>query len=141
VAVLEVVSPANKDRPSNVRELVDKVVQLLENDIHALVIDLLPPSRYDPQGLHGAIWSYFDPAGYQPPAGEPLTLASYRWDGSEPEAYVEPVAVGRPLVDMPLFLDRERYVNVPLERTYLEAFQGTPDYWRDILEGKAPPAP
>jgi hypothetical protein len=133
VAVVEV-STANKDRRDSVRAFVDKVVQLLANDVQVMVIDLLPPGRHDPQGMHAAVWSRFEPAGYQPPEGEPFTLASYRWDGSEPEAFVEPVGLGRPLLDMPLFLNPERYVRTPLEPTYEATFQGLPDFTRMALE-------
>src|SRR5262249_5005333 len=96
--------------------------------------DLLPPGDADPQGIHGAVWRSFDPAGYEPPADEPFTLASYRWDGTEPEVFLQPVGLGCSLVDMPLFLNRERYVNVPLERTYLEAYGDMPASWRNVLE-------
>jgi hypothetical protein len=68
-----------------------------------------------------------------------LTLASYVWDGSEPEAFLEPTRVGHPLIDMPLFLTAQRYINVPLESTYLSAYQGMPQFWRDVLERE--PAP
>jgi hypothetical protein len=140
VAVIEIVSPANKDRRANVRELAEKVAGLLEANVQVLLIDLLPPGPHDPQGMHAAVWSLFDPAGYTPPAAEPLTLACYRWDGGEPEVFLEPVGLGRPLIDMPLFLCRDRYVNVPLERTYQEAYRGVPAFWRRVLEGtEAPP--
>jgi hypothetical protein len=68
----------------------------------------------------------------------PLTLVSYAWDGEEPEAFLEPVAVGQPLIDMPLFLTAERYVNVPLEPTYQSAYLGMPEFWRNVLEQAAP---
>jgi hypothetical protein len=141
VALIEITSPANKDRRSSVHELANKVVQMLEADIQVLLIDLLPPGMHDPQGIHGAIWRSFDPAGYQPPPDEPLTLASYRWDGSEPEVFLQPIGVGAALIDMPLFLSRDRYINVPLERTYLEAYHGMPAFWRNVIEGTqlAPP--
>jgi hypothetical protein len=134
VALLEIVSPSNKDRRGNVRELAEKVVRSLESGVHVLLLDLLPPTAYDPHGLHGAVWSYFDTAPYQPPADGPLTLASYVWDGAEPEAYIEPVAVSRPLIHMPLFLSPQLYVNVPLEPTYLAAYRGMPEFWRNVLE-------
>ena len=38
--------------------------------------------------------------------------------GPPPVAYVEQVAVGQPLPDMPLFLKPEFYVPAPLEETY-----------------------
>jgi hypothetical protein len=137
VAVIEVVSPANKDARSTVRDFVANVAQLLQAGIQVLVIDLLPQGRFDPEGIHGAVWSYFDRAGYQPRPGEAFTLASYRADGAEPEVFLEPVGLGRPLTDMPLFLNRERCVNVPLEKTYLQAYEGFPAFWKHVLEGGA----
>lgn len=38
---------------------------------------------------------------------------------------------------MPLFLRPDRYINVPLEVTYLEAFRTLPAFWREILERPA----
>jgi hypothetical protein len=133
VALLEIVSPSNKDRRVHIRELAEKVIRSLESGVHVLLVDLLPPTAHDPHGLHGAVWAYFDKTPYEPPTDEPLTLASYVWDGEEPQAFVEPVALGRLLIDMPLFLSAQRYVNVPLETTYRAAFQGMPEFWRDVL--------
>ena len=138
VAVVEVVSPANKDRRESVRELAEKIVRSLEADIQVLLLDLFPPTRRDPRGIHGAVWSYYDATPYRPPADAPLTLASYVWQGEEPKAFLESVAVGQPLIDMPLFLNRERYVNVPLEQTYLAAYDDMPQQWRRVLEGAEP---
>lgn len=134
VALIEIVSPANKDRRLHVRELAEKVVRSLESGIHVLLLDLLPATAHDPHGLHGAVWSYFDRRPYTPPAGEPLALASNSWDGADPQAYIEPAAVGHRLIDMPLFLTAQRYINVPLEPTYLAAFRGMPEFWRNVLE-------
>lgn len=134
VALIEVVSPANKDRRYHVRELAEKVVRTLGAGIHVLLLDLLPAGPHDPHGLHGAVWAYFDTAPYEPPADGPLTQASYLWDGVEPQAFIEPTAVGRPLIDMPLFLTADRYVNVPLEGTYNAAYRGMPQFWREVLE-------
>ncbi len=39
---------------------------------------------------------------------------------------------------MPLFLNPDRYVNVPLEATYLAAYRGMPAFWREVLEGRQP---
>jgi hypothetical protein len=44
--------------------------------------------------------------------------------------------VGDVLPDMPLFLQPDWYVNVPLESTYQAAYRGVPAYWRGILEGR-----
>jgi hypothetical protein len=139
VALLEIASPSNKDRKDHVRELAEKVVRSLESGIHVLLLDLLPPGAHDPRGLHGAVWAYFDRAPYEPPADGPLTLASYAWDAQEPSAYVEPVALGQALIEMPLFLSADRYVNVPLEPTYAQAYHGMPEFWRNVIE-HGPPA-
>ncbi len=140
IALIEIVSPANKDRKAHVRELAEKVVRSLETGIHILLLDLLPPGSHDPQGLHSVIWSYFDTATYSPPSAEPFTLASYMWNGLEPTVFLEPVALAQSLIDMPLFLTAERYINVPLETTYLAAYRGLPSFWRGVIEqGSAPP--
>jgi hypothetical protein len=140
VALIEIVSPANKDRKAHVRELAEKVVRTLEAGVHVLMLDLLPPGPHDPGGLHGAVWAYFDRAAYEPPADGPLTLASYAWAGLEPQAYVEPVAVGQSLREMPLFLTADRYVNIPLEATYGAAYRGMPEFWRSVIEQGSPGA-
>jgi hypothetical protein len=137
VAVIEIVSPANKDRKSNVGDLAGKIARLLRANVQALLIDLLPPGRHDPLGLHGAVGAEFDREDYHSPTDEPLTLPSYRWDDEGPEAFVEPVALGRSLIDMPLFLNSERYVSVPLETTYQAGYRGVPAFWRARLDAPA----
>jgi hypothetical protein len=59
--------------------------------------------------------------------------------GAGAEAFIEPVAVGDPLPEMPLFLTPEVYVPVPLEATYQSAWEGMPAFWREVLT--AEPAP
>jgi hypothetical protein len=139
VATIEIVSPTDKDGGRNVREMTDKVIRTLESGVQVMLLDLLPPMRHDPHGIHGAVWSHYDATPYEPPTNAPLTLASYVWQQTEPTAYLEPVAVGQALIDMPLFLNRERYVSVPLEATYQGAYRGLPQFWRRILEQTEPP--
>jgi hypothetical protein len=134
---VEIFSPANKDRSSSVEEFVKKVDSALRLGIHVLVVDLFPPGKHDPQGMHGAIWAYFDSPDDDIPADRPLTLASYVGDPAH-EAYVEYIAVGDPVPDMPLFLDRQGYINVPLQATYQLAFRGMPGFWRDMIQNASP---
>jgi len=98
------------------------------------MIDLLPPSRHDPRGLHGTVWNQFDDAPYDLPLAESLSLASYA-AGPPVTAYVEHAAVGGSLPEIPLFLHSDRYVLVPLEATYQAAYRGVPAFGRDVLEG------
>jgi hypothetical protein len=138
IALIEIVSPANKDREEHVKEFVGKAVAALEEGIHLLLVDLFRPGPYDPAGMHGAVWEQFDNEPYDLPAAEPFTLASYA-AGSAPEVYIEHIAVDDALTAMPLLLCWDRYISVPLETTYQTAFRGRPAFWREVLEGKHPP--
>jgi len=141
IAILEIVSPANKDRAQHVADFADKAVSALEAGVHVLVLDLFTPGPFDPHGIHAAIQQRLQrsdaPIDYDLPPDEPLTLASYA-AGPRVEAYIEHLAVGANLPDMALFLRPDRYINIPLEATYESAWQQMPQFWRDVLEGRAP---
>jgi hypothetical protein len=139
VALVEIVSPANKDRAQYVEEFAAKAADALDVGVHVSVVDLFPPGPHDPHGMHGAILQRFEgaDANYDLPAEEPLTLASYV-AGPSLEIFVEQLAVAALLPAMPLFLRPDRYVNVPLEPTYMAAYRGMPAFWRDVLEGRPP---
>ncbi len=49
VALLEIVSPTNKDRPSHVEEFVAKTVTARAQGVHVVLVDLLPPGKHDPR--------------------------------------------------------------------------------------------
>jgi hypothetical protein len=136
VAVIEIVSPANKASKFAVESFVEKVCELLEQGLHLLIIDLHTPTERDPSGMHGLIWEAISGQRYDPPAGKPLTLSAYEATAGV-KAYIEPVAVGDELKDMPLFLLPHRYVLVPLERTYRTAFDALPRRWREVLARRA----
>lgn len=51
-------------------------------------------------------------------------------------AYIEPIAVGEALPDMPLFVEPECYILVPLEKTYQASSASMPNRWRRVLEAK-----
>jgi hypothetical protein len=136
VAIVEVVSPSNKASRYALRTFVEKAIEFLEAGIHLLILDLFPPGPRDPEGIHGAIWSEVTENDFQLPPDNRLTLVAYA-AGPVKTAYIEPMAVGETLPSMPLFLEPELYVPVPLEATYRAAFEGVPQRWRDELE---PPA-
>ena len=138
VCVLEIVSPGNKSGRAALRAFVEKTIEFLRQGIHLLVIDLLPPTPRDPQGMHKAIWDEIEEEPFEAPAGKPLTLAAYvagdLLTGTETTAYVEPVGVGDVLPDMPAYLDRSGYVPVPLEATYQAAWATCPADLRELVE-------
>jgi hypothetical protein len=139
VALIEIASPGNKDRPKSVAAFAHKVCEALRLGVHVLVVDPLPPGPHDPRGMHGAIWDELDGTDDEPPSPGTLTLASYLAEAL-PEAFVETVRVGQPLPEMPVFLDVDLYVPTPLERTYAEAYRGLPAYWRGVVETGERPA-
>jgi hypothetical protein len=134
VALIEVVSPANKDRPKSVDEFVAKVCSALKCGVHVLVVDLFRPGPHDPGGIHEAIGDFWDPDDEEIESEGPYTFASYIAD-KMPEAYLSNLDLGSPLPEMPLFLDCESYVNVALEPTYQAAYRGVPEFWRGVVEG------
>jgi hypothetical protein len=132
VAILEIVSSGNKTSWHALRSFVEKALELLDAGIHLLVVDLFPPSQRDPQGIHGAIWSEIEENDFQLPVDQPLTLVAYS-AGEVKRAFIEPVAIGDTLPDTPLFLEPDRYVLVPLEASYRDAFDAVPKRWQEEL--------
>ncbi len=137
IAIIEIVSPGNKNGQTEFAAFVQKADQAMLAGIHLLIVDLFPPTARDPQGIHRAIWGREGDGDFALPADKPLTCVSYvGYPGLE--VFLEPVAVGDNLPDMPLFLTPEVYVPVPLETTYRAAWEGAPKFWQDVLT--APPA-
>lgn len=133
VAVIEIVSPGNKSTRHGIRALVSKAVELLRAGVHLLLIDLFAPGPRDPNGVHRLIWDEFIDSEFTLPTDKPLAVMAYIGGGC-PEVFLEPLAVGLPLPDMPVFLDLDVYVPLPLEATYAAAWQAVPAYWRDVVQ-------
>ena len=132
VALVEVVSPGNKSSRAALRSFVEKTAQLLDQRIHLLILDLHRPGNFDPQGIHGAIWEEIAEA-WVAPTDRPLTLVGYE-SALTVRAFVQPLAIGEALIDMPLYLEPSGYVLVPLENTYARAFDAVPKRWRNVVE-------
>ncbi|RPI91129.1 MAG: DUF4058 family protein [Planctomycetaceae bacterium] len=133
VAVIEIVSPGNKDSKHAIRSFVAKAVEFLFAGVHVLIVDLFPPSRRDPQGLHKLIWDRIQDEDFALPVGKPLTLAAYS-SGTTICGYIEPVAVGDALPNMPIFLTPDWYVPCPLEATYQHSWAMFPKALKAPLE-------
>lgn len=136
VAVIELVSPSNKAKKEEFSDLVSKSAQLLRQGVHLLLIDPFPPTRRDPDGIHAAVWKEITGKKSARNERKPLTLASYVARGDDTySAFVEPLAAGDSLPDMPLFLTPRLHVPVPLEQTYMAAWDGFPLPLRQVLQG------
>ncbi len=134
VAIIEIVSPGNKDSRNSIRAFVEKAADILDQGISLLVVDLFPPTPRDPHGIHQAIWNELGDEPFEQVQGKPLVAASFL-GGDLPTAYVEPLAVGDPLPSLPIFLSPERYVPAPLEATYQRAWDVFPALLKALVEG------
>jgi hypothetical protein len=132
IAIIEIISAGNKSSRHEMDRVVRKAGSALTAGIHLLLVDMHAPRSFDPQGIHGAVWDYLFGTCPAAPTDRRLTAVAYR--ATPPTAYVEPLAVGDVLPDMPLFLDSESYVSAPLEETYLQAWEGLPGPWKAELQ-------
>jgi hypothetical protein len=133
VAMIEVVLPGIKKSRSAFASFAAKTAAILRQGVNLLVLDLFPPTVQAPQGVHKAIWDEFQEEEFALPPDKPLLLAAY--DAGPPAvAYLEPAAPGDCLPDMPLFLNPEVYMPLPLELTYLAAWEMFPAPLKGPLE-------
>ncbi len=132
VAVIEILSPGNKASRADFRAFVEKAAALIRQKVHLLAIDLFPPGRRDPQGIHKAIWDEFEEEDLALPPDKLLTIASYD-AGPERVAYVDFIGVGDALPDAPLFLRPQMYVPAPLEPAYQAAWRDFPAPLKGLL--------
>ena len=137
VAIIEIVSPGNKESRHALRSFVEKAADILNQGINLLVVDLFPPTPRDPQGIHKAIWDELGDQPFEVLPGKPLIVASYL-GGDIPTAYVESVGIGDPLPSLPIFLSETRYIPAPLEATYQEAWAVFPALLKELIEPTAP---
>jgi hypothetical protein len=136
VAIIEIVSPGNKGSNAELRAFVEKAADLIQQGVHMLVIDLLPPTKRDPQGINKAICDEFEEEDFSLPPGKPLTIGAYA-AGLVMTAYVEPFGVGDDLPVTSLFLEPELYVPVALEETYRTTWSFFPAALKGLLEDTA----
>lgn len=132
VAIIELVSPGNKDGRHPVRQFARKVVRAVQAGVHVLFVDPFPPRAADPNGLHNVVWPTLNGDPHHFPADTPLIAASYE-AVDPPNCYVTPFAVGHPLPDMPVFLEPDLSVTLPLEATYTAAFADVLPMHRELL--------
>lgn len=140
VAVVELVSRRNKDRPESVREFAGKVADLLRRRVNATLVDVHRPGRHDRGGMAAAVCRVLRaerPA--DPPRRRPYTFAAFRAAPPPPELFQDDFAVGDPLPSTPLFLDGGVFVPLPLEETYRQAVAALDPKSRAALTAHPPP--
>lgn len=132
VAIIELVSPGNKDSRHAARQFARKVVRAVHGGVHVLFVDPFPPRAGDPDGMHNVVWPMLNGDPHHFPPDTPLLAAGYE-AVAPPNCYLTPFAVGRPLPDMPVFLEPGLSVTLPLEATYTAAFADVLPMHRQML--------
>lgn len=120
VAAIEIVSPANKDRPEHRRAFVAKCATLLQNQISLVIIDLVTTRGFN---LYRDL---LDLIGQSDPAlgAESMPIYAVACRSTKPndswqlDTWLHPLQIGQPLPTLPLWLADNFSIALDLEESY-----------------------
>jgi len=123
VAAVELVSPANKDRPTHRRDFAIKCASYLRQHVSVIVVDVVTERR---DNLHGELMQLLTLPPELLEAGSfPLYAVAYRLKVEEEtqrlELWPEELRVGRTLPTLPLWIGEKEAVPLDLEASYVAA--------------------
>ena len=122
VAVVELVSPRNKDRRESRTASQDRYLGYLMHGVHLLLVDVHPqPAAFSFADALAAALGITRPACPAPLAVSYRVRDSAENRGRLLGIWQRPLTTGAPLPAMPLPLTPDRAVTVDLEKTYLSA--------------------
>jgi hypothetical protein len=121
VAAVELVSPANKDRPSHRREFAIKCASYLRQQVSVIIVDVVTERR---DNMHGELIRLLElPEPVVEAGAFPLYAVAYRLrvqeDEQSLELWPEELRIGASLPTMPLWISEEDAVPLDLEASYL----------------------
>lgn len=124
VAAIELISPANKDRPESRQAFATKCASYLHNSIAVVIIDIVTERHAN---LHDEIGPLIT-SDKLPPVGEQsLYACAYRpiirQEKSQIDMWTRRLALGEVLPTLPLWLNAVKAVPVELEMTYETALK------------------
>ncbi len=122
VAAVELVSPRNKDRRTARRQFVAKWAAYLQAGVSVVVVDVVTERR---ENLYAALLEQLDLATEGHGTGELYATACRAVPPDAPgrlETWVERLAPGSALPTLPLWLETDLAVPLPLERSYEATF-------------------
>jgi hypothetical protein len=121
VAAVEIVSPANKDRPETRQLFVSKCINLLRQDVCVSMIDIVTIRQFNLYTDLLALFEHSDPTFTPPP---PIYAVTCRKRGAgrqtKLDAWSRPLAIGQPLPSLPVWLSETEEVSLDLEASYEE---------------------
>lgn len=136
VAVIDVIPPETKLRVEAIEKYARRAIAQVDQGVNAMVIDVFPQVGSSPLRAADAIWFEIASTHLELPAERPLTLSTFS-TGPRTQVFLEPLRLGDPLPDMPLFFGADQYIPVSLEPTYISAFEGVPRHFREALTAPA----
>lgn len=125
VAAVELVSPANKDRPEHRRAFAAKCAALLQNQVSVTLVDLVTVREPNLYGELLDLIGQTDPALADPSAIYAVacraTQATAKPDAAwQLEMWLRPLEIGKPLPTLPLWLADNLSIPLELDVTYEE---------------------
>jgi hypothetical protein len=122
VAAVEIVSPANKDRPENRRAFVTKCAALLQQGVCVSMVDLVTARNFNLYTELLTLLGRSDPAFATQPSSIYAVTCRYRRAArtSTIESWAYPLAIGQPLPNLLIWLSDELNVTLDLEASYEE---------------------
>ena len=120
VAAVEIVSPANKDRPENRGAFVTKCAALLHQGVSVSMVDLVTTRNFNLYRDLLALLDRTDPAFQTNPPSIYAVTCRCRKIGRtfELATWAYPLAVGTPLPTLPIWLADDLHVPLELEVSY-----------------------
>lgn len=126
VAVVELISPRNKDRAEARRAFAVKTAAYLQRGVGVVVADVVTSRRFN---LHNELVALLQLPGFARPDEEYLYAVAYRPARREDSNWIDfwwrPLAVGEKLPELPLALRGSGCIRLDLEATYTDARQGS----------------
>lgn len=122
VAAVEIVSPANKDRPEHRHAFVAKCIALLQNRVCVAIVDVVTTRNFN---LYGEVLERIgqtDPSLASEPPSLYTAACRLREMGAAwmLEGWASALALGQPLPTLPLWLADDVVVPLELEQSYEE---------------------
>ncbi len=120
VAAIEIVSPANKDRPETRLAFVSKCAALLQKQICVSIVDLVTVKQFN---LYCELLEVF---GQTDPSFSPNSQSTYAVTcrshqlatHSRFETWAYPMVIGQVLPTLPIWLDNDFAISLDLEASY-----------------------
>ena len=119
VAAIEIVSPANKDRPESRNAFVAKCAALLQKGVAVSIVDLVTSRHFN---LYRELIAFVGLSTESVATLPDLYAASARWvaqgERTVLQSWAFPMTIGAALPTLPIWLGRNLAITLPLESIY-----------------------